>query len=92
MTLPIIYGAPRLGPCVEGVSKFIGVGLNNSDHAAEANMPIPSEPIIFHKATSSIIGANDDVMLPKTPRSWIGRSSWASSLARQRVMLKSAMR
>ena len=63
--LPVIYGAPRLGPCVAGVSKFIGVGLNYSDHAAETGQPIPTEPILFHKATSSIIGANDDVMLPE---------------------------
>ncbi|NJM35128.1 MAG: fumarylacetoacetate hydrolase family protein [Rhodomicrobium sp.] len=65
VTLPVIYGAPRLGPCVAHVPKFIGVGLNYSDHAAETGQPIPSEPILFHKATSSIIGPNDDVMLPK---------------------------
>jgi 2,4-didehydro-3-deoxy-L-rhamnonate hydrolase len=64
-SLPQIYGAPRMGPCIAGTSKFIGVGLNYSDHAAEAGMPIPTEPVLFHKAVSSIIGANDEVMLPK---------------------------
>jgi 2-keto-4-pentenoate hydratase/2-oxohepta-3-ene-1,7-dioic acid hydratase in catechol pathway len=64
-TLPQIYGAPRMGSCVAGVSKFICVGLNYSDHAAEAGQPIPAEPILFHKAVSCIVGANDDVMLPK---------------------------
>ncbi len=64
-TLPMIYGAPRLGPCVAGVSKFIAIGLNYSDHAAETGQPIPTEPIIFQKATSCIVGPNDDVMLPR---------------------------
>jgi 2,4-diketo-3-deoxy-L-fuconate hydrolase len=64
-TLPIIHGEPRIGPCVGQVSKFICVGLNYSDHAAETGSPIPTEPILFHKATSCIIGPNDDVMLPK---------------------------
>jgi len=64
-TLPIIHGEPRLGPCVAQVSKFVCVGLNYSDHAAETGSPIPTEPILFHKATSCIVGPNDDVMLPK---------------------------
>lgn len=64
-TLPLIYGAPRIGPCIAQVPKFIGVGLNYSDHAAETGAPIPSEPILFHKATSCITGPNDTVMLPK---------------------------
>lgn len=64
-TLPVIHGEPRIGPCVAQVSKFIGVGLNYSDHAAETGQPIPAEPILFHKATSCIAGPNDDVMLPK---------------------------
>jgi 2,4-diketo-3-deoxy-L-fuconate hydrolase len=54
----------RLGPCVGHVGKLIGVGLNYSDHAAEANMPVPSEPIIFLKATSSISGPYDPVEMP----------------------------
>jgi 2-keto-4-pentenoate hydratase/2-oxohepta-3-ene-1,7-dioic acid hydratase in catechol pathway len=63
--LPKVSGSPRLGPCVAGVGKFICVGLNYSDHAAESNMPVPVEPIIFMKATSSIIGPNDTVELPR---------------------------
>ena len=65
MTLPQIYGAPRMGPCIGRASKFIGVGLNYSDHAAEAGMPIPTEPVLFQKAVSCIVGANDEVMLPR---------------------------
>ena len=64
-TLPRVDGMPRLGPCVAGVGKFICVGLNYSDHAAESNMPVPAEPIIFMKATSSIVGPNDDLEIPK---------------------------
>jgi 2,4-diketo-3-deoxy-L-fuconate hydrolase len=63
--LPAVRGKPRFGPPVTGVSKFVAIGLNYSDHAAESNMPIPKEPIIFMKALSSIQGPNDDVMLPK---------------------------
>jgi 2-keto-4-pentenoate hydratase/2-oxohepta-3-ene-1,7-dioic acid hydratase in catechol pathway len=64
-TLPRVAGAPRLGPCVGAVGKFICIGLNYSDHAAESNMPVPAEPIVFMKATSCIIGPNDDVVIPR---------------------------
>ncbi len=64
-SLPAVHGEPRTGPCVANVPKFVCVGLNYSDHAAETGSPIPSEPILFHKATSCIVGPNDDVMLPK---------------------------
>ena len=64
-TLPIVDESPRYGAPVHGVSKFIAIGLNFSDHAAESNMPEPREPIIFMKATSCIQGPNDSVMLPK---------------------------
>lgn len=63
-SLPEVFGEPRLGPCIAGVGKIICVGLNYSDHAAESNMPIPSEPILFMKATSSIVGPNDNVEIP----------------------------
>lgn len=63
--LPAVSGDPRLGCPVAGVSKCIGIGLNYSDHAEETGSPIPTEPIIFTKAVSSIQGPNDDVMLPK---------------------------
>jgi 2-keto-4-pentenoate hydratase/2-oxohepta-3-ene-1,7-dioic acid hydratase in catechol pathway len=64
-SLPAVDGSPRLGPCVTGVGKFICVGLNYSDHAAESGMPVPAEPIIFMKATSAITGPNDDVVIPR---------------------------
>jgi 2,4-didehydro-3-deoxy-L-rhamnonate hydrolase len=64
-TLPIVEGTPRFGCPVASVGKFIAIGLNYSDHAAEANMPIPSEPIVFMKANSCIQGANDCIMLPR---------------------------
>ena len=83
-TLPKVDGAPRLGPCVAGVGKFICVGLNYSDHAAESGMPVPSEPIIFMKATSSIVGPNDDLEIPRGSRRPTGRSSSESSSARPR--------
>jgi 2-keto-4-pentenoate hydratase/2-oxohepta-3-ene-1,7-dioic acid hydratase in catechol pathway len=63
--LPLVRGTPRLGPCVGNVGNFIAIGLNYSDHAAEAGMPIPKEPIIFNKAPSSICGPNDNTMTPK---------------------------
>jgi len=63
-SLPLIGGSPRIGPCVGSVGKVICVGLNYRDHAVEANMAIPSEPILFLKPTSSIVGANDDVEIP----------------------------
>jgi 2,4-diketo-3-deoxy-L-fuconate hydrolase len=64
-SLPTVQGRPRLGVPVKGIGKFIAIGLNYSDHAAESNMPIPSEPILFTKAISCLSGPNDDVMLPK---------------------------
>ena len=60
-----VPGKPRLGPCVGNVRNFIAIGLNYSDHAAEAGMPIPKEPIIFNKVTTSICGPNDDTITPK---------------------------
>jgi len=64
-TLPRVDGSPRLGPCVAGVGKFICIGLNYSDHAAESNMPVPAEPILFIKATSAICGPNDGIVIPR---------------------------
>jgi 2-keto-4-pentenoate hydratase/2-oxohepta-3-ene-1,7-dioic acid hydratase in catechol pathway len=75
-SLPRVNGTPRLGPCVGGVGKFICVGLNYSDHAAESNMAVPAEPIIFMKATSSIIGPNDDVVIPRGSK----KSDWEVEL------------
>lgn len=64
-SLPLVKGKPRLGVPYTGISKFVAVGLNYSDHAAEAGMPVPSEPILFMKTTTSITGPNDAVVLPK---------------------------
>jgi 2-keto-4-pentenoate hydratase/2-oxohepta-3-ene-1,7-dioic acid hydratase in catechol pathway len=63
--LPLVRGNPRRGVPVAQVGKFIAIGLNYSDHAAEAGMPLPKEPIIFMKATTSLSGADDPLMLPK---------------------------
>ena len=64
-SLPLVKGKPRLGVPYTGISKFVAVGLNYSDHAAESNMPIPAEPILFMKATTCLTGPNDDVIQPK---------------------------
>lgn len=64
-TLPLVSGDPRLGVPVAGIGKLIGIGLNFSDHAAEAGMPEPSEPIVFMKATSCITGPHDPIILPR---------------------------
>ena len=64
-SLPILDRNQRIGPCVDQVGKFVCIGLNYADHAAETGAPIPAEPIIFMKATSAIIGPNDDVIIPK---------------------------
>ena len=63
--LPVVDGNPRLGPCVGQVGKFICIGLNYADHAAESGMDLPAEPVIFFKATSAICGPNDDVEIPR---------------------------
>jgi 2,4-didehydro-3-deoxy-L-rhamnonate hydrolase len=64
-TLPRVAGTPRIGPCVGQVGKFLCIGLNYSDHAAESGMVVPKEPIVFMKATSAIVGPDDDVVLPR---------------------------
>ena len=64
-SLPKVSGQPRLGVPYLGISKFIAIGLNYADHAAESNAPIPTEPIVFSKATTCISGPNDDIMLPR---------------------------
>jgi 2-keto-4-pentenoate hydratase/2-oxohepta-3-ene-1,7-dioic acid hydratase in catechol pathway len=63
--LPLVKGSPRFGVPYVGITKFIAIGLNYADHAAESNAPIPSEPIVFMKATTCINGPNDDIMQPK---------------------------
>ena len=66
LSLPEVTGNPRIGPCVNDVGKFLCIGLNYSDHAAETGLEPPEEPILFAKATSAIIGPNDDVEIPRT--------------------------
>ena len=74
--LPLVKGSPRVGCPVAGIGKFIAIGLNYADHAAEAGMPIPAEPIVFMKATSCIQGPDDPVMLPKGSK----KSDWEVEL------------
>lgn len=64
-SLPIVAGQPRIGACVGQVGKFICIGLNYADHAAESNMEVPKEPIIFNKWTSAICGPNDNIEIPR---------------------------
>src|ERR1700684_2419463 len=75
-TLPEVAGRPRLGVPVAGIRKFIAVGLNYADHAAESGLPLPKEPVLFTKAISCLNGPNDDVMLPKGSK----KSDWEVEL------------
>ncbi|WBU52828.1 fumarylacetoacetate hydrolase family protein [Paracoccus sp. SCSIO 75233] len=76
-TLPLVEGNPRLGPCVAGTGKFICIGLNYSDHAAETGAEVPKEPIIFMKATSAICGPNDPIVIPRGSE----KTDWEVELA-----------
>ena len=67
-SLPLVSGQPRIGACVGQVGKFVCIGLNYADHAAESNMEVPKEPVIFNKWTSAICGPNDDVQIPRGSR------------------------
>ena len=64
-SLPLVPGTPRIGPCVSGTGKFICIGLNYADHAAESGLKVPPEPIIFMKATSAICGPDDPILIPR---------------------------
>lgn len=75
-SLPIVDGDPRMGACVGGIGKFMCIGLNYSDHAAETGSAIPEHPILFMKATSAVVGPNDDVSLPLGSK----RSDWEVEL------------
>jgi 2-keto-4-pentenoate hydratase/2-oxohepta-3-ene-1,7-dioic acid hydratase in catechol pathway len=74
--LPLVAGSPRLGACLRGVGKFIGIGLNYSDHAAESGMEVPKEPVVFMKATSAITGPNDAVTIPRDSK----KTDWEAEL------------
>jgi 2-keto-4-pentenoate hydratase/2-oxohepta-3-ene-1,7-dioic acid hydratase in catechol pathway len=64
-TLPLVEGNPRLGSCIARPGKFVCIGLNYRDHAAESNLPIPAEPVVFGKWSSAMVGPNDDVEIPR---------------------------
>ena len=64
-TLPLVEGNPRIGACVGHIGKMVCIGLNYADHAAESGMPVPSEPVVFNKWTSAIVGPNDDIEIPR---------------------------
>jgi 2-keto-4-pentenoate hydratase/2-oxohepta-3-ene-1,7-dioic acid hydratase in catechol pathway len=76
-SLPVVAADTRIGPCVAGTGKFICIGLNFSDHAAETNMAVPPEPIIFMKATSAIVGPDDNVQIPRGSE----KTDWEVELA-----------
>ncbi|MDP4032572.1 MAG: fumarylacetoacetate hydrolase family protein [Pseudorhodobacter sp.] len=76
-TLPLVAASTRLGPCVAGTGKFIAIGLNYADHAAEAGMAVPPEPVIFMKATSAICGPNDPIIIPRGA----AKTDWEVELA-----------
>jgi len=76
-SLPVVEGNPRIGPCVGSIGKYLSIGLNYSDHAAETGAAIPEHPILFLKAVSSIVGPNDDVVMPRGST----RSDWEVELA-----------
>lgn len=67
-SLPLVAGSPRIGACVGSVGKLVCIGLNYADHAAEANLPVPTEPVVFNKWTSAIVGPNDDIEIPRGSR------------------------
>jgi ureidoglycolate lyase len=64
-SLPVVQGEPRIGPCVGNIGKFVCIGLNYVDHAAESNLPVPMEPIVFNKWTSAVCGPNDGIEIPR---------------------------
>lgn len=77
MTLPLVSEGTRFGPCVAGTGKFICIGLNYADHAAESGLAVPPEPVIFMKATSAICGPNDPIIIPRTSE----KTDWEVELA-----------
>ncbi|HQU67898.1 MAG TPA: fumarylacetoacetate hydrolase family protein [Albidovulum sp.] len=76
-SLPVVDPKTRLGPCVAGTGKFICIGLNYADHAAESGMAVPPEPVIFMKATSAIVGPNDPIVIPRGSE----KTDWEVELA-----------
>jgi 2,4-didehydro-3-deoxy-L-rhamnonate hydrolase len=92
--LPAVKGRPRLGPCVAMPSKFVAIGLNYIDHAKETGSPIPDYPVVFYKAETCIVGANDNIMLPpdSTHTDWEVELGVVIGRTARRVAVKDAMR
>ena len=92
--LPLVKGKPRLGPCVATPSKFVAIGLNYVDHAKETNSPIPENPIVFFKSQTCIVGANDNVMVPKdsTQLDWEVEIAFVMGRTARHVAVKDALK
>ena len=92
--LPVVKGRPRLGPCVATPSKFVAIGLNYVDHAKETGSPIPDNPVVFYKAETCIVGANDNIMLPpdSTHTDWEVELGVVIGRTARRVAVKDALR
>jgi len=92
--LPLVKGKPRLGPCVAMPSKFVAIGLNYIDHAKETGSPIPENPVVFFKAPSCIVGANDNVMIPKdsTQMDWEVEIAFVMGRTARNVEKKDALK
>lgn len=89
---PVIEPGTRLGPCIARPSKIVCVGLNYADHAKESGLEPPKEPILFFKSTTSLVGPNDNLVIPKIPRKPIGRWNSPSSSARRPATSAKPMR
>jgi len=92
--LPLVKGKPRLGPCVATPSKFVAIGLNYVDHAKETGSPIPENPIVFFKSQTCIVGANDNVMVPKnsTQLDWEVEIGFVMGRTARHVAVKDALK
>ena len=91
--LPVVEGSPRIGPCVAGTGKFICIGLNYRDHAAESGMALPEEPVVFGKWTSAIQGPDDDVEIPRgsTKTDWEVELGVVIGMAGRHIARKDAL-
>ena len=91
--LPLVEGTPRLGPCVGSVGKFICIGLNYADHAAESGMAVPKEPVVFNKWTSAITGPDDEIEIPRgsTRTDWEVELGVVIGLGGRYIALEDAM-
>ena len=92
--LPLVKGKPRFGPCVATPSKFVAIGLNYVDHAKETGSPIPEHPIVFFKSQTCIVGANDNVMVPKdsTQLDWEVEIAFVMGRTARHVPVKDALK